>query len=190
MGAKKTKRRTTKAHTHECIVCGRRISCSKVLHAILDGGQFGLHPRCARDAAPFIPESRPIRISLRPLRQLPPVEPVTGTAAILARALGQHGGPCAVDVLGRAFRREYGAHWGGQLTRHHEDFRRSMKASRDFVARLYGEELKKRGEGKWHAAAIAAMNRGREIGLVPFDEPGAVRTHLSRLHARERRAAV
>lgn len=182
------KRIRAKAHEHECAVCGRRSSCSKP-HAILDGGRIGLHPRCAQDAAPILPE-RPLRISLQPPRRFPPVEPVTGAVAILARALGQHGGPCALDVLGRAYRLEHGAYHWGQIARFQDERKRLAKDARDLVARLYEKELKKRGEGKWRAAAVAAMNKGREIGLLPFDEPGTVKTYLSRLHAREKRAEV
>jgi hypothetical protein len=54
-----------RAHRHECAVCGRRYPCSKA-HTILDGGRFGLHPRCAGEVFPLLPEGRPIRISLRP----------------------------------------------------------------------------------------------------------------------------
>jgi hypothetical protein len=177
-------RRRSKAPWHECAVCGRRFSCSKA-HTVLDGGRFGLHPRCARSLA-CGSESGPIRISPRPSRQLPPVEPVTGNAAILARALGGYGGPGAVEVLALAYRRERVAY-----SRFREGSRPLAKEARDLVARLYAKELKRRGKGKWNAAAIAAMKRvAEQLGEVPFKDTRTVKTHLSRLRAREKRGGV
>lgn len=179
--------RRSEAHRHECAECRRSFSCSKA-HTVLDGGRFGLHPRCAGRLV--LPESGPIRIFQHPPRQLPPAEPVTGAPAILARALGRYGGPCLLDVLVGAYGRERLAYGRGEMARFRDESKRIEKDARDLVARIYGEELKRRGKGKWHAAARAAMNRGREIGLVPFEKPGTVKTHFSRLHPREKRAAV
>jgi hypothetical protein len=178
----------TKAHRHECAACGRRFSCSKA-HTILDGGRFGLHPRCAGRLARIFPDSGPIRISLRPSRQPPPrVEPVTGNAAILARVIGRYGGPCALDVVAGAYQRELRTYALNHFMRSKEDLKRDQKDARDLVARLYAKELKRRGKGKWNAAAIAAMKRvAEQLGDVPFRDTRTVKTHLSRLRARERR---
>lgn len=174
----------SKEHRHECAACGRRFSCSKV-HTVLDNGLFGLHPRCARSLA-WRPENG-LRIFLRPSRQPPPhVDPVTGNAAILARVVGRYSGPCALDVLAGAYQREQRNHGLDAFARLRKQQQQIEKDERDLVARDYGKELKARGKGKWHAAAIAAMNRGKKFGFVPFKEPGSVKTHFSRLHAREK----
>lgn len=181
----------SKAHRHECATCGRLFSCSKA-HTILDGGRFGLHPRCARRLAWFFDARGPMRISMRPSRQPPPrVEPVTGNAAILVRVIGRYGGPCALDVVAEAYQRELRAYALDQFARAKEDLKRMQKDARDLVARLYAKELKRRGKGKWNAAAIAAMKRvAEQLGDVPFRDTRTVKTHLSRLRARERRGTV
>jgi hypothetical protein len=180
-----TSNKRSGGHRHECAQCGRRFSCSKV-HTVLDNGWFGLHPRCARSLA-WRPENG-LGISLRPSRQPPPhVEPVTGNAAILARVVGRYGGPCALDVVAGAYQRERRAYMLDHLVISKEDLKRMQKDARDLVARLYEEELKRRGKGKWNPAAIAAMKRVAErLGEVPFKDTRTVKTHLSRLRKRER----
>jgi hypothetical protein len=146
------------------------------VHGTLDGGRFGLHPRCARtlDSGG----------DLHAVKHR--VKPVTGHAAILARRVGSYGGPSALDVLARAFHSERVAYYVKRLPGK-KDAQETERQDRDAVAWIYAKERKRRGKGKWRAAAVSAMEQGKDLfGVKVFQTPGAVRTRLSRLQAKKK----